>query len=359
MTTQRKWLIFIGLPAFLALFYYGLWASDMYISEAKFSLRSPEQGNSVEWLSLFGQASSGSSADAYVIQEYLSSPTLLEELDRTLAIKQHYQNPSADFLSQMKTAPSQEEYIDYFLKQVTLNFDQVSGILTLKVKAFSPEMAQQLCQAILDKSEALVNSLRDRSIEDSLALTRHEVDRAEQRLATAQSGMRLFREKHNLLDPRVEAGSVQGLVAELEGSLAKVNTELAEARSYMQEDSSRIVSLKSRVRALEGQIRAKKIRLTGKGQATVSTLASEYESLILEHEFAQKQYLSAVASIETARIRAESQSRYLVAFIKPTLPDEALSPRRAYAIGISLAIIFLVFSLGSLTIAAIREHAGV
>lgn len=359
MSTINKWLLFVGLPVLLCLFYFALWASDMYISEAKFSLRSPEKNQSIEWLALFGQASGGTGADAYVIQEYLASPALLEELDRELGIRTHYQNPEADYFSRLGSAPTREEFIDYFQKQVSLNYDQVSGILTLQVRAFTPEVARNVCSAILNKSEALVNSLRDRAIEDSLALTRAEVARAEQRLTAVQQAMRLFRQQHNLLDPRAEAGSLQGLVAELKGSAAKARTELTEARSYMQEDSARVVSLKSRVRALEEQINAEKTRLAGKGQEAVSSLAAEYEQLSLEHEFAQKQYLSAITSIETARIHAESQSRYLVAFIEPTLPDEALWPRRAYAIGISFAVILLVFGLGSLIIAAIREHAGV
>jgi len=66
-----------------------------------------------------------------------------------------------------------------------------------------------------------------------------------------------------------------------------------------------------------------------------------------------------MTSLEAARIRAEGQSRYLVAFIKPTLPEESMWPRRSYSIGVSLAAILLFYGLGSLIVAAVREHAGV
>lgn len=359
MSKLPKRLIFIVLPVFLLVIYFGFWSTDMYISEARFSLRSPEGSNSVEWLALFGQSSGSTGADAQVVQSYIESSAMLSELNRELDLKSHYQWSKADFLSRLKNDPTVEEFNKYFQKQVSVHFEQLSGILTLRVRGFTPEFAQAVCRAILQKSEILVNQLRERAVEDSLVLTRKEVTLAEQRLAGARQDLRRFRQQHNLLDPIAQAGSVQGLVAELEGAAAKVRAELAEARSYMQEDSSRVISLKARIQALEEQIRLERVRLTGEDQATVSSLAAEYEQLSLEHEFAQKQLLSAMSSLEAARIRAESQSRYLVAFVSPTLPEEALWPRRLYSVGVGFAVILLVYGLGSLIVAAVREHAGV
>ena len=359
MSKFFKRLIFIGLPMLLVLIYFGLWASDMYVSETRFSLRSQEGGGSVELLALFGQSTSGAGADAHVVQQFIESPKLLEALDQELQLKEHYQNLDADIFSRLKKEPTREEFLDYFLKQVSVHYEQVSGILKLQVRAFSPEVAQAICQSVLGKSETLVNHLSERAIEDSLSLSRDEVARSEQRLSAARRQIRQFRQDHHLLDPVIEAGAVQGLVAELEGSAAKVRVELAEARSYMQEDSAKVVSFKARIHALEEQIQVEKIRLTGKDRATVSSLAAEFEQLTLEHEFAQKQFFSAMTSLEAARIHAESQSRYLVAFIEPILPEEALWPRRIYSIGVSFSVILLFFGLGSLIVAAIREHAGV
>ena len=354
----KRYLI-LGIPMLIVLIYYGLWATDMYISETSFSLRSSEGGGSTELLAIFGQATGSTGADAYVVQKYIESPELLQKLEEELKLKEHYQNPTADFLSRLDSEPSREQFLDYFTKRISVNYDMASGILTLKVSAFTPEFAQQLCHAILDRSEKLVNQMRERSVEDALSLSRIEVSRAEERLAAARIKMRQFRDKHNLLDPVVEAGSVQGLVAEFEGAAAKVRAELAEARTYMQEDSTKIVALKARIDAIEQQIAAEKKRLTGNEQGAMNSLAAEYEQLKIEHEFAQKQLLSAMTSMEAARIRAESQSRYLVDFVQPTLPEESLAPRRGYSILIGFVLIVLVYALGSLVVAAVREHAGV
>lgn len=355
---RYKKVCFIVFPILLCTFYFGIWATDMYISEARFSLRSPEANASAEWMSLFGQATGGTGSDSYVVQDYVESPAMINTLAQDLDLKDHYHNREADFISRMKSDPSAEEIRKYFNKQVTLKFNQVSGILNLQVKAYTPEFAQEMCRLILKESEKLVNRLSERAVEDSLSLARTEVARAEQRLANVRRKMREFREQYDLLDPQAEAGSVQGLVAQLEASAAEARTKLAEARSYLQEDSSQIISIKARIQALEEQIRLEKIRLTGEEDSTISSLAAEYEQMVLEQEFAQKQFMSAVASLESARIRAEQQNRYLVAFVQPTLPEEPLWPKRWYAILISIACILLAYGLGSLTIAAIREHAG-
>lgn len=359
MSNEKKWALFVGLPMLLAVVYFGMWASDMYVSEAHFSLRGQQSGGSVELLALFGQASGGTAADVHIIQDYIESPALLQTLDGELGIKAHYQNLGADIFSRLGKKASLEEFNAYFLKQVTVRFDQVAGIVTLQVRAFNPEVAQQICQAILKKSEELVNRLSERAIEDSLALSRTELVRAEQRLLVARKKLRQFREDHQLLDPAAEAGAVQGLVAELRGAAARVRAELAEAKSYMQADSAKVVALAARAQALEGQILKEKIRLTGQEQGTINTVVSQYEQLSLEHDFAQKQFVSAMTSVEASRIRAESQSRYLVSFVEPTLPEEALFPRRAYCIGLSFLASLLFFGLGSLVVAAVREHAGV
>ncbi len=82
------------------------------------------------------------------------------------------------------------------------------------------------------------------------------------------------------------------------------------------------------------------------------------KKLMTEQEFAQKQYISALASLEAARIRAGSKSRYLVAFAAPTLPQEALYPHRIRSILLVFGASILIFGIASLVVAAVREHAG-
>jgi capsular polysaccharide transport system permease protein len=352
-------LLFVGLPALLAAFYFTFLASDMFISEARFSIRGPENGGSPEWLSLFGQGGGSSTAgDAYVVQDYIRSMGLLAVLEEQLQLRRHYQSEEADFISRLADQATAEEFLDYYREVVKVAFDPGTGILTLRTRAYTPEMARDLGLLVLEQSEKLVNDLRDRALQDALALARTELSTAEQRVTTVREALKGFRSQSNLLNPEAAAGAVLSLVAELEGETAKARIQLAENRSYLREDSAQVASLRSRIAALEDQVAAEKTRLTGKDRRVLNDVMADYERLMVEREFAEKHYVSALSSLEMARIRAEGKSRYLVAFAPPTLPEESLWPRRFLSTGVAFAATALIFGIASLVIAAIREHAG-
>lgn len=355
---RHRLLLFIGVPTALAAFYYGVWAADMYISEAHFSIRGAEGAGSTELLSLFGQTTSSTGADAHIVQDYILSADMLQLLENRFGLRSHYQSSDADLISRLGSDATVEEALAYYRRVVAVSYDTTSGILAVKVRAYTPEMARNLAQAILDESEQLVNRLRERALQDSLALARGELAVAEQRIAAARESLKQLRSKTDILNLDAAAGAAQNLVAGLEAEVAKTRAQLAEARSYMRENSAQVVSLKTRIAALEKQVVAERERLTGSGRRVLNEVAGDFERQTLEHEFAQKQYLSALTSLEAARIRAEGKSRYLVAFAAPTLAEESLYPRRLLFTGMTFALFSLLYGITSLVIAAIREHVG-
>ena len=196
-------------------------------------------------------------------------------------------------------------------------------------------------------------------MDGAIALAMSEVKTAEQRVSAAQDAMRAFRDRSGMLDPASTAGGLQGIVSQLEGEAVKVRAEIAEASTYMSKDAPALVGLRARLAAVEKQLASEKLRLAGEARPdSLTSVAGEYEDLQTESEFARQQLVSAMTSLETARVKAEAKSRYVVAFQIPVLPDESLYPRpflfTAYVFVGALALV----GLCSLIIAAVREHAG-
>ena len=150
-----------------------------------------------------------------------------------------------------------------------------------------------------------------------------------------------------------------GLVMTLEGTLAGAKAELIEAESYLRGDSTQVKQLKARIDALQHQIRNERERLTGKDEADLTRLISGYQPLILDQTLAEQRYASALSSMELARADAQRQQRYLIPFVTPSFPDEALEPERFWNILTVFIGSLLVFGVGSLIWAAIMEHVGV
>ena len=89
---------------------------------------------------------------------------------------------------------------------------------------------------------------------------------------------------------------------------------------------------------------------------SAAQILSEFAKVKLETEFAAKAYISALASLEAARLHVQKQALFLEAFDKPHLPDSAEYPRRFANTLLVFVVSLLVWGIGGLLVAAAREH---
>src|SRR5580692_2758197 len=81
-------------PTIVAILYYGLVASDVFISESRFLVRSPQkqtQGGMFGQL-LQGTGLSHSQDDTYSIHDFILSRDALKELDHKASVRQVFMN---------------------------------------------------------------------------------------------------------------------------------------------------------------------------------------------------------------------------------------------------------------------------
>ena len=340
-------LLAVLLPAFLSLLYFGLWASPMYIAEARFAVRGAQTSGAASGLAaLFLSSGASVGADAHIVAEYIQSPDIMEAIDGEMHIFRHFSSREYDLISRLTADATRDERLSYWQWAVKPSFDPETGIIALSVKAYDPSTAKKLAEAVLAKSEALVNAMSRRAQDDATTLAMSEVKTAEARVSKAQEAMRAFRDRSGMLDPVSTASGLQGIVSQLEGEAVKVRAEIAEASTYMSKDAPALVGLRARLKAVEKQLALEKLRLAGEARpGSLTSFAGEYED-------------SAMTALETARVKAEAKSRYVVAFQIPALPDESLYPRPFLFTAYVLVGALVLAGLCSLIIAAVREHAG-
>jgi capsular polysaccharide transport system permease protein len=239
---------------------------------------------------------------------------------------------------------------------VAVSFDTQTGIAILRVRAFRPEDAQTICNTLLTLGEELVNRFSERQRNDTLQIARQEVQRSEQRVVSARKDITEFRDRERSLDPGKSSLMVLEVISKLEIQLAQTRTELTEAATYLKPDNAKFVALRNKADAIESQIVSEKKKLAG-GDGTLAPMVARYERLQLEREFADKGYASSLVSLETARIEALKQHLYLVRIVEPNLAEKALYPRRWIILATLLLGSFIVYGIGWLIIAGVREHA--
>lgn len=350
----------VGIPTLFAIVYYGFLASDMYVSEAKVAVRSAKSGISTNGLTalLASPVLSSGGQDSMVVMEYVSSLDILDKLRERIDFESHYGSGDVDILSRLKSDATRQEVLRYYKDRINVQRDIMSDVLTVKVRAFSPEMAQQIASLIIELNEELVNTLSNRMEEDAIRSARSEVDRAVEHLRKTSLDINKFQAANDSISPQDESAALFGRISSIQARLSETQALLAETSAYMREDSADVVVLKNRINALERQLRLEKGRVTGQGSEGLGRLVGNYQPLIMEQEIAQQGYAASLASFEAARIEAQRKKQYLITFVEPSLPDAATEPRRLIKIITVLVYSFLAYLIFGLLWSALKDHMG-
>lgn len=362
MITWLSALIFLVLPTVLATLYFGLIAADQFATEVRFSIRGAEKGGSTDLLGMVTglPSTSSTTTDSYIIMQFIHSRELLDILQKRIDLRKIYSSDKADWISRFDPNETIEEFAEYWKRMASVQFDSSTNIVAVEIRAFTAEEAKLVANGVLKASEELVNGLSVRLRKDAVRFAEIEVKRAEERLLAVRIQVRKFRDIRDL-DPVKKAESNLTILASLNKELVEKKTQLSNMLLYLNKSSPTIRVLENEINSLEKQIQIEK---KGPGQLLdtngnplkLSMLLADYEELIVNREFAEKAYVSALSSLELARAEADRQQRYLAAFIRPSLPEEAIYPERIIDIILVFVISLILWSLGLLVVYGIRDH---
>jgi len=355
-----SFMIVVAVPVIIAAAYYLLVAADQYVAEFRFALRSaePERNNPA----LFLQESitpSPIGVDSYVVVQYLASRAIIDDLSATIDLRQMFSRSEADWPVRLDPPVSIEELVRYWKGQVDAFFDATNGTIVVRARAFTPQDALRLAEGILASSERLVNDLSARARRDALQNAEDEVGRAEKRLKSALTRLREFRDREGIIDPRKTADATVALAGRVRDELVRTDTELSTLKHYMRDDAPSIKMLEARVQSLEAQRRAVESEVTDTEKTrseALSRVMGSYEQLESERTFAEQTYQHALQALDRSRINADRQHVYLATFVRPTLPEEALYPRRLPSLAVASGVAFAIWMIGGFILQSVRDH---
>ncbi len=347
------------IPTLCATLYFGLIASDQYISESSFVVRSAKSQSAVSGLGALLQSAGFARAqdDTYTVQNYMQSRTALEKLNTQMPVRDFYEQ-KGDWFSRFNTFgfnKEQEAFYQYYIDKINIYFDAVSGISTLQVASFDAAESQQINQALLKEAEALINQLNERARRDTVQYAEQAVQVAEQRVAEAADKLTAFRSKNGVFDLKTQSEVQISLISKLQDELISIQTQLDQVRALTPENPQ-ISGLKAREQSLRKEIAMQMNRISGSGSRSLTQQAAEYQRVFLENELAEKQLAAAISSLETAKAEADRQQLYLEVIAQPSNPDMPQKPHRLYNIIATFIIGLMLYGILSLLLASIREH---
>jgi capsular polysaccharide transport system permease protein len=355
---DRLFLLTVVVPTALAVLYFGLFASDVYVSESRFVVRSPDKpATSGLGVLLKSAGFSNAGDEIFAAHEFVQSRDALKELNRDNAVARAFGNSNVsifDRFNPLGLSGSFEDLYKYFRGKVTVDYATTSSITTLTVRAYSPQEAQKFNRQLLERSEELVNRLNTRGRSDLVQFATEEVVQAKMAAREAALSLARFRNARGIIDPEKQATLQLQMVSKLQDELIGARTQLQQLRA-MAPENPQIPILEVRINSLSREI-DEQLGLVAGSRRSLSATAAQYQRFELEREFADRRLAAAMNSLEEARNEARRKQAYVERIVQPSLPDEAQEPRRLRGIFATFVLGLVAWAIISMLLAGIREH---
>lgn len=351
-------LVTVVIPTAISILYYGLIASDVYISESRFIVRSPEKSSPTGLAALFKTTGFAYAGDEiYAAQDFVQSRDALNALNRNGTFTKAYTRPvisTFDKFGGFLRGSTFEDLYKYYKKKIAIEYESTSSIVTLTVRAYTPQDARLFNEQLLEMAEATVNTLNTRGRQDLIRFAQREVDDAKAKSQSAALALSQYRNAAGVVDPEKQATVQIQMISKLQDELIATRTQLAETRAVAAQ-SPQIPVLQARAASLSREI-DQQLGLVAGSSRSLSTRAAQYQRVLLENDLAGKQLASAMASLDDARNEANRKQAYIERVVQPNVPDEPLEPRRWRGILATLILGLTAWGIISMLVAGMLEH---
>lgn len=355
---SRTFLLIVVVPTVVAIMYFTFLASDVFISESKFVVRSPDKpASSGLGIILKTAGFSNSSEESFAAEAFVTSRDALRLLNKGGAYEAAYQRPNISIFDRFggfDSSGSFEELFKYYQAHVRVDHDTSSSIATLRVRAFSGKDAKQVNEKLLEMAEATVNRLNIRGRQDLIRFAQTEVDDAKNAASSAAMALSAFRNSSRVVDPEKQATLQSQMISKVQDELIATTTELDQLRRIAPQNPQ-IEALESKKSTLQRAIGEQTGQVAG-DRRSLASQAGRYQRLLLESQIADKQLASAMGSLEEARNEARRKQSYIERIVQPSEPDDALEPRRIRGVLGTLLLGLIAYGILSMLLAGVREH---
>jgi len=350
---------FVLLPTLIAGYYFFAVATPLYATKSEFVIQQAESQSAVPGLGgLFAGTQFATNQDSIAVQSYLQSRDAMIRLDGDLGFKAHFSEPEMDAIQRLPPGASNEEAYKVYKRHVKIAYDPTEGIIKMTVRAASPETSAAFSEALISYAEEQVDNLTQRLREDQMSGARESFAEAEQRRSEALARLLTIQQDLEVLDPVSEAGSLMGQITSLETQMQERQLQLAALLDNRSPNAARVEGVRADIRRLEAAITELRGQMTDPTGDGSSLAVKNAELRVAEADFATRDLMlqQALQQMETARIEANRQVRYLSMGVNPLPPDEPTYPRAFEKTFLAFLVFGGVYLMISLTASILREQ---
>lgn len=346
--TRLSFYMMVVLPLLIVTGYLYLFANDQYASITGFTVRSEETSSATELAGgLTALVGGASSSNTSVLYAYIQSQDMVSRVQEDLDILAHFsENWGSDPVFSIWPDATIEDLLWFWGRIMRISFDSGSGLMDVQIRANTAQFAQDIARVVVRESERMINDLNIQARRDSMANANADLEAALDRLRNAREELTSFRARTQIVDPLADIQGRMGVINNLQQQLAQALVDHDLLLQSTAESDPRIRQAERRIEVIQDRIASERLNFATQDVTVFDTdyprLIAQFESLMVNQEFAERTYTAALTAMDAARSNIERQSLYLATYIRPTLAQSAEYPQRSMIL--LLATIFLTLT---------------
>ncbi len=339
------------LPTLAGAVYYGLIASDLYVTETRFAIR-PTVGTADKATPDTVGTNAGVpkemiAQDTLITQEYILSRPMLEAIEAQLPIRQWFGRDSIDYLSRFDPEKPVEKFLRYWKRRISVDVESGTGVMTLYVEAFDPDESLAIAQAVMTEAERMVNDLTAKPRQDALNESAREMKLADERVAAARAAVNALRNREGVLDAVKSNDVTLKTVSELQLSRAKLAIQLAVVQRDLSPEARSVVDLKQQIKDLDtniSRIERELATVNPEQKRRLSDALTQFEALDHKRTNEEKYREQVRLAYERARIVAAQKPEAFAAVVPAVKAESSTEPRRVLMTSLITAAAAVLFA---------------
>lgn len=358
---RQRAIYIVIFPWLIYALYLTLIAAEEFESQSQVIVKSSDGNSAFDASSMLLSkvTTGGSGNDSELIEAFIYSTDMLNYLDQKLGLRAHYMSDKGDIFSRLSSSSSKEEFYNFYQQHIEVSVDAASSVITVRTRAYTPDFAQQINEAIVEHAERFINEINNNLAKNKLGYAKEEHQIVEDKLQKAKAELLKFQSQHDVLDPTAEGAAAQQIAFSLQATLAQKQAEMNTMATMMADSAPAIKNIRRQISALQEQVQKQKKQLSESDNKlegpSVTELMAQYSNLQVQLQLAIQAFSSSLVSLENARVEAYQQLQHLVVIESPTLPEENKYPRIIYNLGLFGVVLLMIFGILRIVIATIRE----
>lgn len=361
---MASFVLLVLAPLGVVLFYLWFVAEDQYSSTVGFTVRQEEGGSATELLGGLGLFTGGGGAsDSDILYEFIQSQGLVERVDARENLRTYYsQHWRDDPVFSIRPDATIEDLVRFWQRIVRISYDQASGLIELQVLAFDAPKATSIAEAIVGESQDMINALNEQARNDAMRYALADLDDALDKLKSAREALTRFRTRTQIVDPDADIQGRMGVMNNLQQQLAESLIEFDLLGPTTTSSDPRLVQARRRIEVIRARIESERETFAtdttdnGAVGEDYPSLIAEFESLVVDREYAEQTYRAALTALDVARSNSNRQSRYLAAYSNPTVAESSEFPQRGVLTGLTAIFLLLFWGILALVYYSIRDR---